>query len=224
AIVARLRQPDMRARALADLHASIARNPGRLARTVISSANLAFDGRSLQDIATSRNTSVEAAMIDILIQQHAEGFQIAQPDPKREPVVRQALSNPWLDIGSDGIALAAGVHTNFGKPHPRSFGTNARLLGPYVRDDHVFTLEEAIRKMTSQPANRLGISDRGLLRAGMKADVVVFDANTIRDMATVDKHEQYAQGFDFVFVNGVAVVADGKPTNARPGHVLHGPG
>jgi N-acyl-D-amino-acid deacylase len=223
-IVARLRQPEMRARAIADLQAGTARNPGRLAKTVVSSANLAFDGHSLQDIATSRNTSVEAAMIDILIQQNAEGFQIAQPDPEREPVVRQALNNPWVDIGSDGIALAAGVHTNFGKPHPRSFGTNARVLGQYAREDHVFTLEEAIRKMTSQPANRLGISDRGLLRAGMKADVVVFNANTIRDVATVDKPEQYAQGFDWVFVNGVAVVASGQPTNARPGHVLHGPG
>jgi N-acyl-D-aspartate/D-glutamate deacylase len=88
----------------------------------------------------------------------------------------------------------------------------------------VFSLEEAIRKMTSQPANRLGIADRGILRQGMKADVVVFDPKTVRDMSTYEKPDQYSQGIDWVLINGTAVVANGSPTNALPGRILHGPG
>jgi N-acyl-D-aspartate/D-glutamate deacylase len=93
-----------------------------------------------------------------------------------------------------------------------------------VRERRVFTLEEAVRKMTSLPANRLGLADRGILREGLKADVVVFDPATIKDMATYENPAQYSQGVDWVLVNGKAVVADGKPTNALPGHILRGPG
>jgi N-acyl-D-aspartate/D-glutamate deacylase len=116
------------------------------------------------------------------------------------------------------------VPTAFGNPHPRSFGTHVRFIAQYVRDEHVLSLAEAIRKMTSQAANRLGISDRGLLRKGMKADVVVLDPAIVKDMATVQKPEQYAKGIDWVLINGVPVVADGKPTNALPGRILRGPG
>jgi N-acyl-D-amino-acid deacylase len=93
-----------------------------------------------------------------------------------------------------------------------------------VRNRHILTLEEAVRKLSSQAANRLGLQDRGLVRQGMKADVVVFDADTVRDTATYDKPDQYAEGISWVLVNGKAVVADGKPTNATPGRVLRGPG
>jgi len=93
-----------------------------------------------------------------------------------------------------------------------------------VRKEHVFTVEEAVRKMTSLPANRLGLSDRGVLREGLKADVVVFDPKTVQDMATYENPARYSQGVAWVLVNGKPVVADGKPTNALPGQVLHGPG
>jgi N-acyl-D-aspartate/D-glutamate deacylase len=170
------------------------------------------------------HVSVEEAMVNVLVQQNAEGFQIGPPEPSLEAGVAAAIANPWIDIGSDGIALPAGVHTAFGRPHPRSFGTHTHILGDYVRERHVFSLEEAIRKMTSQPANRLGIADRGLLRQGMKADVVVFDPKTVRDMSTYEKPDQYSQGIDWVLINGTAVVANGSPTNALPGRILHGPG
>jgi N-acyl-D-amino-acid deacylase len=116
------------------------------------------------------------------------------------------------------------VHTSFGSPHPRSFGSHTRLLSEYVRERHVFTVEEAVRKMTSLPADRLGLADRGILRQGMRADVVVFDPATVKDMASYENPAQYSQGVDWVLVNGKAVVADGKPTNALPGRVLRGPG
>src|SRR6202021_3002654 len=118
-----------------------------------SSANTKYDGHTLQQIAESKHESVEAAMVDFLIEQKAEGFQIGPPNPDREQAVAEAFKYPWIDIGSDGIALPANVHTSFGRPHPRSFGTHTHILGDYVRERHVFSLEEAVRKMTSQPAN-----------------------------------------------------------------------
>jgi N-acyl-D-aspartate/D-glutamate deacylase len=163
-------------------------------------------------------------MEDYLVAEKAEGFQIGPADTSMDQKEADAFKYPWIDVGSDGIALPAGVHTAFGKPHPRSFGTFTRILGDVVRNRHVLTLEEAIRKMTSQPANRLGLADRGILRQGMKADVVVFDPKTVRDMSTFQKPDLYSQGVDWVLINGGAVVANGKPTNALPGRVLHGPG
>jgi N-acyl-D-aspartate/D-glutamate deacylase len=113
----------------------------------------------------------------------------------------------------------------FGKsnPHPRSYGTFARVLGVYVREKHVLTLEDAVRKMSSYPAQRLGLVDRGVLRPGMKADITVFDPATVRDMATFENPHQYAQGFSTVIVNGQVVFESGAMTAARPGIVLYGP-
>jgi N-acyl-D-amino-acid deacylase len=220
AITARLKQPEVRARVVKELHA----DPLPFAQYRLSSANLEYDGHTLQQIADRDHTSVEEAMVDFLIKQKAEGFQIGPPDPSRDAGIAMAFKNPWLDVGSDGIALPAGVHTSFGNPHPRSFGTHTRVLALYVREEHVLTLEEAVRKMTSQSANRMGLSDRGILRQGMKADVVVFDPATVQDMATYAKPDQYSKGIAWVLVNGTAVVANGTPTNALPGRVLRGPG
>jgi N-acyl-D-amino-acid deacylase len=163
-------------------------------------------------------------MVDYLIAQKAEGFQIGPADTTMDQAEAESFRYPWIDVGSDGIALPAGVHTAFGKPHPRSFGTFTRMLADVVRKRHVLTLEEAIRKMTSQPANRLGIPDRGLLRQKMKADIVVFDPATVSDMSTYAKPDQYSKGVAWVLINGKPVVADGQPTNALPGRVLRGPG
>jgi N-acyl-D-amino-acid deacylase len=219
-ITARLKDPANRARVIKEMQAQ----PKHYGAWTISSANPEFDGYTFQQIADRRHVSVEEALVDFLIQQKAEGFQIGPPDPSVEAGVAAAFKNPWVDIGSDGIALPAGVHTAFGRPHPRSFGTHPRVLSFSVRDLHVLTLEEAVRKMTSQPANRLGVSDRGILRQGMKADVVIFDAAAIHDTSTYAKPDQYAKGIGWVLVNGTAVVADGTPTGALPGRALHGPG
>jgi len=218
AIVARLQKPDTRARILVEMK-------GRDFSTLkVASVNPDFDGKPLPQIAAEMHVSPQEALLNILVKMKGEGFQIGLPTGKRAAIVTQMLNNPWMDIGSDGIALPAGVRTSFGSPHPRSFGSHTRLLSEYVRERHVFTVEEAVRKMTSLPADRLGLADRGILRPGMKADVVVFDPATVKDMATYENPARYSQGIDWVLVNGKAVVADGKPTNALPGQVLHGPG
>jgi N-acyl-D-aspartate/D-glutamate deacylase len=218
AIVARLKDPKTRARVMAEMK-------GRdFSRTKVASINPDFDGKTVTQIAAAMHVAPEEAIANILVKQKAEGFQIGLPNGSRDAIVVQMLNNPWMDIGSDGIALPAGVRTAFGSPHPRSFASHTRLLAEYVRKRHLFTLEEAVRKMTSQAANRLGLADRGLLRQNMKADVVVFDPATVQDVATYDDPARYSRGVDWVFVNGVAVVANGKPTNALPGQVLRGPG
>jgi N-acyl-D-amino-acid deacylase len=218
AIVARLQNPDTRARILAEM------KDRNFATLKVASANLDYDGKMLPQIATEMHVSPSEALLNILVKQKGEGFQIGLPTGARAKIVARMLNNPWMDIGSDGISLPADVHTSFGAPHPRSFGSHTRLLAEYVRNQHVFSLEEAVRKMTSLPADRLGLADRGILRQGMKADVVVFDAATVQDMSTYENPLQYSKGIDLVLVNGKAVVADGKPTNALPGQVLRGPG
>jgi N-acyl-D-amino-acid deacylase len=123
------------------------------------------------------------------------------------------------------VASDAGINKfGSGVPHPRGYGTNARVLGRYVREMKIVRLEEAIRRMTSLPAQKFQLSDRGLLRPGMAADIVVFDENLVGDKATFDKPHQYAVGFKYVLVNGNLTVDDGKHTGVRGGAVLKGPG
>ena len=220
AITARLKQPQVRARVVKELQ----QKPGQYGEWTVSSANPRFDGHTFKQIAASLHESVEEAMVDFLVTQKAEGFQIGPAVPSMDQKEAETFKYPWVDVGSDGIALPAGVHTAFGKPHPRSFGTFTHILADVVRNRHILTLEEAVRKMTSQPANRLGIADRGLLRQGMKADVVVFDPATVQDTATFAKPDQYSKGVEWVLINGAPVVANGQPTNALPGRVLRGPG
>jgi N-acyl-D-amino-acid deacylase len=109
-------------------------------------------------------------------------------------------------------------------PHPRGYGNNVRVLGRYVRELKQITLEDAIRKMTSLPAQTFGLQGRGLIREGLAADLVLFDETSVGDLATFEKPHQYAAGISYVFVNGQGVVADGQPTGARPGQALRGPG
>ena len=127
---------------------------------------------------------------------------------------------PWCSIGSDGTALAIDGSLRRGHPHPRSFGTFPRVLGEYVRGKHLLTLEDAIRKMTSLPANTFQLRDRGLIREGGWADVVVFDPEKISDPAAYNDPHHYAIGIPYVLVNGVAVVANGEHTGAKPGQGL----
>ncbi len=128
-----------------------------------------------------------------------------------------------------GLSVSTGSYGEvpiFGRavPHPRSYGTFARVLGVYVREKHLLTLEDAVRKMTSFPAARLGLSDRGVLRPGLKADVVVFDPARVKDTATYAQPHQYAEGVSYVIVNGQIGFENGAMTAARPGRVLYGAG
>ena len=111
-----------------------------------------------------------------------------------------------------------------GVPHPRGYGTNARVLGKYVRNENVIPLEEAVRRMTSLPAQKFGFQNRGIIREGMIADIVVFDAGSVIDKATYAEPHQYSEGFKYVLVNGIPVVEEGKHTGARPGKLLYGAG
>jgi len=134
--------------------------------------------------------------------------------------VERILAHPTTMVGSDGAVVVFGQ----ANPHPRSYGTFARVLGMYVRERKTLTIEEAVRKMSSFPAARLRITDRGILRPGMKADIVIFDPATVRDTATFQKPHSYAEGFSQVLVNGEIVFENGAMTKARPGRVLYGPG
>jgi N-acyl-D-aspartate/D-glutamate deacylase len=131
-----------------------------------------------------------------------------------------ALIQRWCSIGSDGSALAVSGPLRRGHPHPRSFGTFPRLLGVYVRERHLLPLEDAVRKMTSLSASKVGLFDRGLIREGCFADITIFDPAVVIDRATYLEPFQYGQGIDTVLVNGQVVLQGGEPTGAMPGRVL----
>jgi N-acyl-D-amino-acid deacylase len=137
-----------------------------------------------------------------------------------EADIERIMRYPYTAVGSDGGVQELGS----GNPHPRSYGTNARVLSEYVRVRGVLTLPEAIRRMTSLPAQTFRLRDRGLVREGMAADLVVFDPERVEDKATFAKPHQYSQGFDFVLVNGKIEVDEGQVTNARGGGIVRGGG
>jgi dihydroorotase/N-acyl-D-amino-acid deacylase len=182
--------------------------------------NPSLAGKNLRQITSERgrevtmNNAAETAL-EIVEKGGAQGIfhAIGEDDLQR------ILKFPWTMIASDGEV------PTFGKaaPHPRSYGTFVRVLGVYVREKKVLTLEDAVRKMTSFPAQRLGLLDRGLLRPGMKADMVIFDPATVKDMATFENPHQYAEGILQVIVNGQVVFEAGKMTDRRPGRILYGP-
>jgi len=141
-----------------------------------------------------------------------------------EEDVRTALKDPLVGVGTDSGAKAEDGKLAESKSHPRAWGSFPRILGHYVRDEHLLTLEDAIRKMTSKAAARVHLNDRGVLRPGLVADIAIFDPATIRDVSTFDDPTHYAIGVKHVLVNGRRVVADGKITTERPGRPLRGPG
>jgi N-acyl-D-aspartate/D-glutamate deacylase len=137
-----------------------------------------------------------------------------------EEDMQHALRQPFVSVGSDGTAVRIGTPTAAGNPHPRYYGTFARVLGRYVRELKVLTVEEAVRKMTSANTAKIGVFDRGLLRPGQWADVTVFDPARVADHATFENPHQYATGIEYVLVNGQVVLENGRPTGARPGRIL----
>lgn len=141
-----------------------------------------------------------------------------------EDDVRAALKHPLVSVCTDSEAVAEDGPLSGSKSHPRAWGSFPRILGKYVREEKLLRLEEAVRKMTSLPASRVGIRDRGILRPGMMADVAVFDPATVRDVATFEDPSHYSVGMKYVFVNGRAVIAEGRITSERPGRALRGPG
>jgi N-acyl-D-aspartate/D-glutamate deacylase len=141
-----------------------------------------------------------------------------------EKDMRYALQQPFVSIGSDGAAVKTEGPLAEGNPHPRFYGTFPRVLGRYVRDERVLSLEEAVRKMTSANAAKIGVYDRGLIRPGFWADITIFDPATVIDNSTWERPHRYASGIEYVLVNGDVVLAKGRHTGARPGRILYGPG
>jgi N-acyl-D-aspartate/D-glutamate deacylase len=141
-----------------------------------------------------------------------------------EDDVKVALRQPFVSVGSDSGAPSPEQRAKNVAVHPRAYGTATRVAGRYVRDEKLFTLEEAVRKMTSQAADRIRVTDRGILRPGMKADIIVFDDASIRDLATYEQPNQFSEEIIDVLVNGELVLRDGAMTNALPGRPIRGRG
>ncbi len=181
-----------------------------------------YEGMTLTAIGKQMGKDPRDAVMDLVIADR--GFTEVVTSIMREDDVVAALKSSLVSICTDSGAKAEDGPLSESKTHPRGFGTFPRILGHYVRDEKVLRLEEAIRKMTSQPATRVHLQDRGILRPGMAADVTVFDPVTIRDVATFENPMHYSVGVRYVLVNGRAVLADGKITSERPGRALKGPG
>jgi N-acyl-D-amino-acid deacylase len=221
ALLERLSAPEQRTRITAEIVRRIKVDRGGGDPKNIVMASCSFDsslaGKSLADITAARGRRVNfdtAAETAIEIQQ--KGGCAAVFHAIDEGDVERILRSPYTMIGSDGEIPQFGK----GAPHPRSYGTFARVLARYVRDRKVLTLEDAVRKMSGYPAERLGLLDRGLLRPGMKADIVIFDPAKVQDKADFANPHQYAEGFREVMVNGELVISNGQLTKARPGRVI----
>jgi dihydroorotase/N-acyl-D-amino-acid deacylase len=181
-----------------------------------------YEGLTLTEIGRRMSKDPRDALMDLVIADRAESYCVLDIMDERD--VRAALAHPLVAIGTDSAAQAEDGPLSESKSHPRAWGSFPRILGRYVRDEHLLSLEEAIRRFTSRPAARVGLHDRGIIRAGFKADVTVFDPAAIRDVSTYDDPTHYSVGILHVFVNGRPVLADGRMTAERPGRVLRGPG
>ncbi len=231
-LIERLRDPATRARIRHDMEhpdgtwddewAEIP-GPEAILVSVVQSPELRpLQGKTLAEVARLWKKDPIDALCDLLIADRAftevAVFGMAEPD------VALALEQPWVSIDNDSQGTSPEGILGREHPHPRAYGTFPRILRKYVREEGKLRLEEAIRKFSALPASRLGLADRGVLKAGMWADVVVFDPATVRDVATFESPNQLSQGMDYVLVNGVPVIDDGKMTGALPGRVLRGPG
>lgn len=224
AVVERLHAPGARGKIKAEITHNIRDGRGGGDPKNIVIVNCSFDpnlaGKSLSDITRARGSEVTidtAAETAMALQE--KGGCSAVYHAIDEADIERIMRSPYTMIASDGDIPVFGKQA----PHPRSYGTFARVLGVYVRERKTLTLQDAIHRMSGMPAQRLNFGDRGLLRPGMKADIVVFDPATVADRATFDKPHQYSVGFRDVIVNGKFVMRDGKVTEERPGRVLYGP-
>lgn len=231
-LLARLKDPATRARIRKDMETpskdwdnewqEIAGPEGVLICEVHTPELMQFEGKTLADVAKAWNEDPIDALFDLLIKDNAEtgvaDFGMSEPD------IEYALKQPWVSFDNDASGESPdGVFAKF-HPHPRTYGTFPRVIRKYVEAEHLLTLPDAIRKFSALPAQREHLADRGVLKKGMWADVVVFDPAKVRDLATYEKPQQLSVGMDYVLVNGVPVIMDGKMTNALPGRVIYGPG
>jgi dihydroorotase/N-acyl-D-amino-acid deacylase len=231
-LVERLKDPAMRARIRKDLMTPLTtwqnewqEIPGPesvLVCVVQNQKLLALQGKTLAEIARISHKDPMDALFDLLIEDNA--FTEVAVFGMSEPDVALVLQQPWVSIDNDSSGTSPEGILGQEHPHPRAYGTFPRILRKYVREEKKLTLEDAIRKFSALPAQRMRLTDRGVLKAGMWADLVVFDPGTVRDLATFDNPNQLSQGMEYVLVNGVPVIDKGKMTGAKPGKVLRGAG
>jgi dihydroorotase/N-acyl-D-amino-acid deacylase len=230
-MIERLKDPAMRARIRNDMlnnpnwdnpWLGIPGPEAVLIAVVQNAKLLPLQGKTLAQIAKERGTDPIDTLFDILVED--EAFTYNAVFGMSEPDVALALKQPWTSVNNDSQGTAPDGILGKQHPHPRAYGTFPRILRKYVREEHLLTLEEAIRKFTGLAAQRMRLGDRGIIKEGMWADVVVFDPETVRDLATFENPNQLSVGMSYVLVNGVPVIADGKATDALPGKVLRGPG
>jgi N-acyl-D-aspartate/D-glutamate deacylase len=196
--------------------------PGVMLSSVLDPQLRKYEGMTLAEIGRAMGKDPRDAVMDLVIADRGESSVIISI--MNEDDVRTVMRHPLISFDTDSGAKAEDGKLAESKSHPRAWGTFTRILGHYVRDEKLLTLEDAVRKMTSQAAIRVGIADRGLIRPGMFADLVLFDPATVQDKATFEDPNHYSVGIRHVFVNGRAVVADGAITSERPGRPLYGPG
>jgi len=223
----RLVDPAMRKRILSDMGLGFPTRNSDPEHVVIlgfksDTLNKLYKGKRLDEVARLHGKSADETVLDLVVADKTSVpslyFLMSEEN------MRRMLKQPYVSIGSDGGSLALTPAFMELGAHPRAYGTFARVLGKYSREEKLFSLEEAIRRMTSLPAANLGLKKRGALKLGHSADVVVFDPATLIDKATYDQPHQYAEGVRYVTVNGVLVIKDGEHTGATPGRCLRGPG
>ena len=230
--VARLKDPTLRARLLNEMRLpgkdwenffQMSGSPENIILAGFKNDSLKYlTGRTLAEVAQSRNSSAAETIIDLVIDDNSRVDAIFFL--MSEENIKKQIALPWVSFGSDEQSLATeGVFLKT-NPHPRAYGNFSRLLGKYVRDEGVISLEEAIRKLTHLPAENLKLNKRGLLKEGYYADIVIFNPEKIRDHATFQEPHQYATGVRHVFVNGTPVLWDGEHTGAKPGQIVRGAG
>jgi N-acyl-D-amino-acid deacylase len=233
AMIARLKDPAQRARIRQDMEDP---NPkdwenqwygsggasGVLLSSVLDPALRKWEGKTLEQIGREMGKDPRDAAMDLVVADRGESSVIISI--MREDDVRAALAHPMIAIGTDSGARAEDGPLSVSKSHPRAWGSFTKILGHYVRDEALIPLEDAVRRFTSRPAARMGITDRGLLRPGFKADITMFDLATVRDVSTFTDPTHYSEGIRHVLVNGEPVVSDGRITDARPGQVIRGAG
>ncbi|MGE3956134.1 MAG: amidohydrolase family protein [Vicinamibacterales bacterium] len=195
---------------------------GVMLSAVVEPSLKQYEGMNFEQIGAAMGKDPRDAVMDIVVADRGRSDVIIAIMDDRD--VRTALAHPLMAIGTDSGARAVDGPLAASKSHPRGWGSFPRILARYVREERLLTLEEAIRRFTSRAAWRVGLTDRGILRPGMKADVTVFNPSTVRDVATFEDPARYSEGITFVLVNGQAVVDSGKITDARPGEVIRGPG
>ncbi len=224
--LARLRDPAERERIKTEM-SKHGRTSGNFAQNILINVAVneelrPLQGKRLAEIARERKQDPLNTMIDILIADRLQTGQITFSMAEQD--ARRAIPEPWVSFGCDYGAVRPDGVLGRERPHPRAYGNFPRLLGVYVREEHLLPLEQMIRKMTSLAAQTMRIEDRGVLRPGMWADIAIFDAANVRDLATYENPHQFSEGIRYVLVNGEIVLDDGKMTGALPGRPVRGPG